>query len=265
LVSDTGLVMEDSMDNSRRQLCAAASLGALGCGCATPGRAPRQSGCTVSPQLLAARLSQAGVQLRHLDVGDPTVASSGIDGFDRALGRQLVRLATTFGVQPGFAYVDDGWQPNAIASSLSRFPGTWGTVLMGIRLMRSLMARGDGGDIAVLGVCAHEFGHVAQYRSASFERLLQAHPTVKLVELHADFMAGYFIGTLRRQRPAIVTRTFELAFQALGTNNSADPDFHGTPDERLAAVQAGQAMADRGASFATCKSEGERHVLARFI
>lgn len=167
-------------------------------------------------------------------------------------------------MRPGFAYADDFRDRNAIASSYTRFPGTQGTVLMGIRLMRSILARGDGGDIAVMGVCAHEFGHVTQYFNGTHGRLSAQHATSKLVELHADFLAGYFVGETRRARPSIVTRTFEDVFHGMGTYASGDPDFHGTPEERLEAVKAGQRTAERGLSFNVSNQEGARYVLARF-
>ena len=199
-----------------------------------------------------------------LSIDDPMIAVSGNVEFDRALGRQLVRLSRSFGVRPGFAYADGFRDRNAIASSYTRFPGTQSTVLMGIRLMRSILARGDGGDIAVMGVCAHEFGHVIQYFNGTHGRLSAQHATSKLVELHADFLAGYFVGETRRARPAIITRTFDDVFHGMGSYASCDPDFHGPPDERLEAVKAGQRTAERGLSFNVSNQEGARYVLARF-
>ncbi|WP_374663765.1 hypothetical protein [Ramlibacter sp.] len=196
--------------------------------------------------------------------GEREIPFSGNANFDRALGRQLVKLAMSFTVGPGFMYMDDVNGMNAAASSATRVPGTAGTVLFGIRLLRDLLTRGTGGDMAVLGVCAHEFGHIHQYFSGDFHALRSAHPTVKLVELQADFLAGYFVAAVKLERSHVELRTFlEFLFRS-GSYDSAHPDFHGTPQERVRAAERGMSVAREGAPFRKAAAEGRQYVLLNF-
>jgi hypothetical protein len=128
---------------------------------------------------------------------DRMVFTSGDRETDHRLGRALLRLAQVFDVHPGCGFFDDGRQPNARAVPKSTVPGTEGTVLFGQSLFRKTMALNDDG-MAVLAVFAHEFGHIAQFRTRVHDTLRDGYPTAKLVELHADFLAGFYWASARR-------------------------------------------------------------------
>src|SRR5690606_8445367 len=104
-------------------------------------------------------------------ITDRLISTTGDKDFDRALGRALVRLSALFGERPGFGFVDDSGAPNAYASRETKVSGTWGTVLFGQTLFHELLNRHDDRGIAVLAVAAHEFGHIAQFRSGADQRL----------------------------------------------------------------------------------------------
>ena len=192
------------------------------------------------------------------------VLSSGNPAFDRSLGRHLILLAKAFEVHPGFAFVDDSPSPNAAASRETRLPGTSGTVLFGLMLLNALLNGEVGGDIAVIGVCAHEFAHIHQFEVGYDRKFTSTSSPVKLMELHADFLAGYFVGKLKLTRPSITLRFFGKKLYGMGTYDATSPDFHGTPQERLASAEAGALLAGSAAPFSSVSKAGYLHVLDRY-
>ena len=176
----------------------------------------------------------------------PRIArSSGDAETDRFLGRALARLASTFQVSPGFAFFDDGDSPNAFASSETLVGNGPGTVLMGMRLFGQLMARRDGG-IAVIGVCAHEFAHIHQMSSGYRGRLASLHATVKPLELHADFLCGYYMARRKAEHPDLDLKALALEMYRRGDTQYTSRQHHGTPDERLGALSAGYGFGKEG-------------------
>lgn len=226
--------------------------------------ARNRGGCCVDEEHLAALLAASESRFGAILSMDRLIPFSGDAQFDKALGRQLVRLARTFAVRPGFAFADDYNGLNAAASAATRVPDTRGTVAFGLRLLRNLLSRGDGGDIAVLGVCAHEFAHIHQFFSDDHRSLSSAHPTAKLVELHADYLSGYFIGQIKRDRPQVNLRKFgDFLFQS-GSYDFGNPDFHGTPQERVLVAEEGFRLAAKLGSFADAARVAREFVLRKF-
>lgn len=219
------------------------------CGCGQTPVSRGSGGCFVNAQSLNSLVDGRNPRFGSISVDDPMIGFSGDREFDRALGRQLVRLAATFRVNPAFAYVDDRLDRNAIASPSTRVRGTWGTVLFGINFMRSILSGATGGDIAVLGVCAHEFAHIFQFRTGYFDRLQAMYYTSKPYELHADFLAGYFVGLTKAMHPSITLDALHDSFYRMGTYDARDPDFHGTPAERAQAITLGIRSATSGLSL----------------
>lgn len=207
-------------------------------------------GCCVDAEQLDTLLAASEAGVGSALSMDRLIPFSGDAQFDKALGRQLVRLARTFAVRPGFAYADDYSGMNAAASAATRVPDTRGTVAFGSRLLRNLLSRGDGGDIAVLGICAHEFAHIHQFFSDDHWSLSSAHPTAKLVELHADYLSGYFIGQIKHDRPYVNLQKFGDFLFHSGNYDFGNPDFHGTPQERVRAAEEGFRLASKQSSFA---------------
>ncbi len=171
---------------------------------------------------------------------------------DVALDKAIKRLADTFDVKPGFGFYDDGEAPNAWATQASVFPGTVHTVLFGQRYYETWINY-DPSGVSVLAVIAHEFGHIMQFNSGLYQRIQGGLSTSKRIELHADYMAGYYVGLLKRRNP---TASFWKAgdkFRQIGTYDDKNPNFHGTPEERVAASQQGFSVGfydGRGAKIA---------------
>jgi hypothetical protein len=157
---------------------------------------------------------------------------------DLALDTSMKRLADAFGVFPGFAFFDDSDGRNAFATPDLLFPGRTGTVVFGINLFKSLMAY-DPTGVSVLGVMAHEFGHILQFNSNEYEVIRGNQPTVKRIELHADFMCGYYLGVRKLAEPAASLWDWGQELSRLGDTNFNSPFHHGTPAERVASAEEG--------------------------
>ena len=250
------------MNDPNRRAFLKAAL-AAGCACAWGRRGIAQTparGCSlvmVAPsRISAARSNGIGV------VGKELSSTTGDAQRDQALGLALVRISQLFGERPGFGFIDDSGSPNAYATDETMVAGTWGTVLMGRTLFEDLLRRFDDSGIAILAVLAHEFGHIAQFRRRIFDTLIGGSPTRKRAELHADFLAGYFLGLRKLQNESLRLRTAGLALYRIGDYAFNDKDHHGTPDERVAAAEAGfKFAADRRGFSAVCK-DGMNWILA---
>jgi predicted metalloprotease len=114
-----------------------------------------------------------------------------------------------------------------------------GTVIFGQRLLARLMRQTEAPDACVAAVCAHEFGHILQYKTGLAQVLRAGQPTVKRLELHADYMAGYFAGSRKRARQSYPAAVFAMTQFTFGDNMVNSPNHHGTADERAAAVVQG--------------------------
>src|SRR3954453_17036354 len=92
------------------------------------------------------------------------IASTRNREFDYALALTLSRLTDLFGVLPGFAYSDDHDAENAYATEVRRLLRVDGTVLYGKRYFLSGMSQAESPDVVFTATCAHEFGHIVQFK-----------------------------------------------------------------------------------------------------
>ena len=164
--------------------------------------------------------------------------STGHPDLDRSFDRALQRLAETFDVWPKVGFYDDSDAPNAMAMRYVVAGVHEFAVVFGRTYFKTLMAY-DPSGITLLQTAAHEFAHVWVYQRGLFKTIRGGQPTVKRVELHADFLSGYYLGVRKRDNP-------DASFWAAGMRRwqSGDEQFrnehhHGTPDDRLAAAEAG--------------------------
>jgi hypothetical protein len=176
---------------------------------------------------------------------------SGDRDFDLALAHTLVKMGAALDVLPGFAYYDDRSSPAAFASKetlLQRADGTKvdGTVLFGVRLLHQTRVELESPEVAVTAVCAHEFGHILQIKCGLYDRrsslyaaLVKEEETKRRVELHADFLAGYFAGIRKREKPDFHAAIFPVKLGSMGDNDFNKREHHGTPAERAAAAVQG--------------------------
>lgn len=218
------------------------------------------SGCIISDS--EARSNLQGSETFGYSAG-ATSGSSGDRDLDLALAHTLTFISDKFSVLPGFAFLDDVKGPNAYASTSTALGRADGTVLFGIRLLQKMLQQPEHPDAHIAAICAHEFGHICQYKHNAIPRLKQNYPTNKRVELHADFLAGAFAGLRKLQRSSFPAAVVALAQFNAGDHQIGHPDHHGTHEERGQAVVEGfKATYERRESFDQVFNTGIEYALS---
>jgi hypothetical protein len=247
---------------TRRHLLLAAPLLALG---PNAFARPPIAGCCLRTPIAKAGL-KASRDATTSRAADKLILSSGDDETDHYLGRALLRLAREFEIYPGCVFIDDSDGPNAYAGREDRLPDTHGTVYLGTNLFKRMTTRFKDKGMAIIAVSAHEFAHIYQFWSGYFDELTQAQKNVRLAELQADYLAGYFLALSQLDYPdEFHLRNAGLFFESLGDAEFNSPDHHGTPDQRVDAIEAGHeygTTAVRG--IAAAAQSGGKFVLNRY-
>lgn len=223
-----------------RRMFLGGAFGLCACACSQATAKTRElyAGCTVpskkARQILASNSSNFTYK-SHIE----GTTGSGDKGFDRALAKTLVRLSDLFEVLPGFAF-QDLEEENAYATNRDKFGNRDdGTVIFSRSLFRSIMARPENPHICVAAVCAHEFAHILQFKTGVYDRLVSSDKRVKRLELHADFLAGYFAGKRKKENGNFPAAAFASMQFSIGDNGFGDIGHHGTNVERGRAVVQG--------------------------
>ena len=166
--------------------------------------------------------------------GKPIFYPSGNPRMDMGFQQEGMALVQLFGIAPRFFYLDDRGSPNAYATPEVVNPmGPDGTILIGINLIQSEALRDNGIGFSLAAILAHEFTHLVQFKYGIGVNL----PT-KYRELHADFMAGWYMGLRERYLFTDVRPALQSFFEH-GDYGFNRRDHHGTPEQRLLAVQSG--------------------------
>jgi hypothetical protein len=171
--------------------------------------------------------------------GIKLLSTSGNSDIDRSINLELIHLAQSFNVLPGFGFFDDSHGKNAFAMPDTVIANTQGTLVFGKYLLAEELASSTWGGLAVAGIMAHEFGHVYQFQSQLYQVLNKAQNTHKLSELHADYLAGYYLGLKRLRTGEIDIKAFLDSLYIKGDTDFNNPSHHGTPLERKDAMLAG--------------------------
>ena len=230
--------------------------------CASCSRRSLISGA-IATLILGTRISDAAVEDHRIMCGfkdeefrsyrNSMTSSSGDSKFDSALISELKLILQVIPVDPGFKYVK---ADNASATNETIVSGTKGTVLIGLDFVNKLVKKDEGG-ISVAGVLAHECAHIFQYFSVYHGRLRG--PTNRLIELHADLLAGYYMAK-KLGSAGVRLSPLQQTFIQIGTYNDLDERNHGTPGQRNAALDKGYLLSLRGISFEDAAREGEDYV-----
>ena len=171
--------------------------------------------------------------------GVEMLSSSGDPELDRSVNLELEQVSRSLQVLPGFGFYDDQGGANAFAIKESVIPNTQGTVIFGKQLLSDELTRHSWGGLAVAGIIAHEFAHIYQYQSGFYQLLTAAQATNKLLELHADYLAGYYLGLKRLRGGDIDIKAFVDSLYLKGDTHFNSPQHHGTPLERKEVMLAG--------------------------
>jgi hypothetical protein len=184
---------------------------------------------------------------------DTITSSSGNPSFDGAVIAELKRILKIIPAEPGFKYIKAN---NAAATNESIVDGTKGTVFIGLDFVSNLVKQDDGG-VSVAGVLAHECAHIFQYYSPYHARLKGT--TSRLLELHADLLAGYYMAKKLGNAGAMLSGLQRELIQN-GTYNNIHLEDHGTPGQRNAALDKGYVMSRGGMAFEEAARMGEEYV-----
>lgn len=122
--------------------------------------------------------------------------------------------------------------PNALATPEPLLGHADGTVAFGLNLLRSELSASPAWGAAVAGIMAHEWGHIRQFG----EGLARPGPHM---ELHADFLAGWYMGVKAALGTWVVVENLARSPFSKGDYEFNNPNHHGTPDQRVAAMAAG--------------------------
>jgi hypothetical protein len=118
--------------------------------------------------------------------------------------------------------LEDGGDPNMSVT---------GSVFFSIPLLMKEFRDTNGSLMSVPAILAHEFAHAMQFNNRFPYQ-------GKWRELHADYMAGWFIAHRGRFRSQNAWQAM-ISFYQKGDTNFFDADHHGTPEERAAAFYSG--------------------------
>ena len=211
----------------------------LGSGMCRSAASSKRAGCIIPAEHATNLLGSTTGEQLFVTGKEPFLRSSGDRDFDYALAQTLAMISETLAVLPGFAFSDDADTWNASATSARSLSRSDGTVLFGLALLHSLLEQREYPDVAVAAVCAHEFGHILQFKHDLIRTLQGWDTTVRRVELHADFLAGYFAGIRKARRPTFPAVVFATTAHRFGSFDGNGANFHGTPEERAAAAVQG--------------------------
>jgi hypothetical protein len=214
--------------------------------------APHSAGCHLNDRDVLSVYPHGTETQAFYSGNESIILKSGDLAFDYALAQTLFNISQRFGVVPGFAYFDDSASKNAFATPVTRMPNSDGTVLMGTGLLAQLKKMPVAPEVAIAGVCSHEFGHVVQFKYGLIDKVDAGQPTVKRSELQADYFAGFFTGLRKLEKPTYPSEVVVATMHNFGDLGFGDPQHHGTPEERGLAVMRGFA-----ASYYARKSLGD--------
>jgi hypothetical protein len=152
-------------------------------------------------------------------------------------------LLSIFPVTPYGFYLDDFGSPNAFATPESLTPaGPDGTIIFGVTLLSAELSRDSGIGFSIPAIFAHEFGHIFQFDRG--EGL-----PAPAMELHADFLAGWYLAARSQWSPTDIGPALRSFFEK-GDYEFNSPQHHGTPEQRLHALMEGVNCGARSASSA---------------
>jgi hypothetical protein len=171
---------------------------------------------------------------------------------DRAMIQLLKKITLILRINPGFKYLDD---ENAFTTQEAIVKGTTGTVFLGVPLLRRLLRDFSNGGAVIAGVCSHECGHIYQYQYDQMSRL-KRNDGLLLVELHADFLAGYCLNKLNIGSPGDLSEFFATDYARF------NPENRGSHQQRTDALNKGFSAANDGQPIGIAADAGRAFVMS---
>lgn len=176
--------------------------------------------------------------------------TTGNYSLDNWFNIQKTAIENVFDVTADLYIYNDHDGANAYATSSSYADGK---IAFGVNMLTEYLWRMDKGKAGVAAVLAHEYAHVLQL---AYDSDLNW----KYRELHADYLAGYYLKTKRYVNYSELNN-FAKVFYDLGDDAFWSDNHHGTSVERLKAFKAGYNCDCYDADDAY--DEGEDYILGR--
>jgi len=229
--------------------------------CCALGATEHNSGCYVPREAAPAFFQRAGTARLYETGAENMETNSGDRQLDQALAQTLAKLCRTWNVLPGFSYFREPGRENAYATPEPLLDRSDGTVLFGLQLLNRLLQLPEHRDAAIVAVCAHEFGHIVQFKRRLRDRLAPDLKQPFRAEQHADYLAGFYAGLRKLDRPDFPAVVFASTQRSFGTLQRSS---HGTGDERGEAVLEGfKAAYERRLSADDAVMEGFNFAMSR--
>jgi tetratricopeptide (TPR) repeat protein len=161
--------------------------------------------------------------------------TTGLPTLDNILNTENILLQAIFNVNIDL-YVGGEQinEKNAMFAPKCGYQNCEGEIWLGLNLMSSLFKKPQGLE-RLKAVFAHEYAHALQYK-------LGFAGYGKYPELHADYLAGYYIG-VKGGVSADLLQAFVNEFYSMGDPYFFSPDHHGTGTERGCAFIEGYKIA----------------------
>lgn len=214
------------------------ACGCLGCGVNAASSGTR-GGCVFTARSPSDARSNTQFRLPEFS------RSTGNRATDENLARYVIDASRLFGVHPDVVVYDDSKNPNSMFSSTPIRENAYGTVLLG-KTHISRYLRDRYGAAAMRGLIAHEMAHAYQWNHGFIDRLRSVSRTDIAIELHADGLAGWCLGSLTHSVDK-ETLYYGVArvWDTLGSTNLDASDSHGTAMQRRRAIESGYILATR--------------------
>lgn len=174
------------------------------------------------------------------DLGDVYV-NTGWQQLDYAMWEDIGALNRAYGVNVPLYFINDGSKNAFFAPvripSLLQLDGAdpnmqvTGSVFFDATLMKNEFQEGKGSGMSIPAILGHEYAHAMQHAN-NFPY------QGKWAELHADYMAGWFIALRGVFRPQDPNRAW-VSISEKGDYDFFEKGHHGSPQERAEAFATG--------------------------
>ena len=180
--------------------------------------------------------------------------TTGNKDLDLILHTQEADLELFFGLNVNLLFGTElNSQGNAFFSPDCQSFNCSGRIVLGKLMMNSCAKQSDS-YIRLISIMAHEFAHAMQHKYGWSGQS-------KYLELHADFLAGFYIGKLNSINETEVNSSIRQ-FYSSGDYKFNDPNHHGTPEERGCAFLQGFKFAQSNNNVNSAYNSGKQYVIA---
>lgn len=169
---------------------------------------------------------------------------TGNQDLDNSLVEDITALDTNFGISVPVYFINNGDDnafftprkfPNLIVlDGGDQYSNVTGSIFLDVSLLIREFKENNGSRMSLPAIVGHEAAHGMQYRN-------RFPYNGKFMELHADLMAGWFVGYRGIFRPQNVEQA-AMALYKRGDYDFFNEDHHGTPQERARAFGIGYSL-----------------------